>query len=183
VLITHFKTWWNHFIKFSLSIVCWLLFWLFYCTCHIDISKIRLSWGFNCSERQFESSAIPLEITMQYYLFLELQYNSMKLPISQTLILLGSTLWNWHYFINCLNTHKHPNMFVFFSPLGSTGVWTRGLHPEPLHQPIFVMGFFQDRVSWSICLGWLWTKIIPISASWETRIVCMTTRASSQYVY
>jgi hypothetical protein len=39
------------------------------------------------------------------------------------------------------------------------------LHLEPLHQPFFVMGFyFQDRVSRTICLGWLRTAILLICA-------------------
>jgi hypothetical protein len=33
-----------------------------------------------------------------------------------------------------------------------------------LHQP-----FFQDRVSWTICLCWLWTTILLISASWVAK--------------
>jgi hypothetical protein len=32
---------------------------------------------------------------------------------------------------------------------------------------VFCDGFFQDRVSWTVCLGWLWTMILLISASWE----------------
>jgi hypothetical protein len=57
--------------------------------------------------------------------------------------------------------------FVLFC---CTGVWTQGLHLEPLHQPFFVMDFFWDRVSWTICLGWLWTSILPISPSQVARI-------------
>jgi hypothetical protein len=34
---------------------------------------------------------------------------------------------------------------------------------EPLHQP-FCFGYFQDRVSQTICLGWLWTESLLISA-------------------
>jgi hypothetical protein len=29
---------------------------------------------------------------------------------------------------------------------------------------------FQDRISWTICLGWLWTAILLISVSWVARI-------------
>jgi hypothetical protein len=29
---------------------------------------------------------------------------------------------------------------------------------------------FQDRVSWTICPGWLWTVILLISASWVAGI-------------
>jgi hypothetical protein len=34
----------------------------------------------------------------------------------------------------------------------------------------FCTGYFQDRVSQTICPGWLWTKILLISASWVARI-------------
>jgi hypothetical protein len=35
-----------------------------------------------------------------------------------------------------------------------TGVWTQGLHLEPLHQsPFFGDGFFQNRVLQTICLA------------------------------
>jgi hypothetical protein len=39
------------------------------------------------------------------------------------------------------------------SPLPRTGIWTQGLHFEPLPLPFFVMGFFRDRVSRTICPG------------------------------
>jgi hypothetical protein len=34
--------------------------------------------------------------------------------------------------------------------------------------------FFQDRVSQTICLGWLWTTILLVSASWVARITGMS---------
>jgi hypothetical protein len=36
--------------------------------------------------------------------------------------------------------------------------------------PFFCDGFFQGRVSQTICLGWLWTTVLLISASWVARI-------------
>jgi hypothetical protein len=49
----------------------------------------------------------------------------------------------------------------------SIGPWTQGLHLEPpLHQPFFVKGFFQDRVSGTISPGGLRTVIFLISAFW-----------------
>jgi hypothetical protein len=30
---------------------------------------------------------------------------------------------------------------------------------------------FQDRVSWTICLGWLHSTILPFFASWVARIL------------
>jgi hypothetical protein len=34
----------------------------------------------------------------------------------------------------------------------------------------FCAGYFRDRVSWTICLGWLRTMILLISAFWVARI-------------
>jgi hypothetical protein len=34
----------------------------------------------------------------------------------------------------------------------------------------FLLWFFWDRVSWTICPGWLRIEIFPISASWEARV-------------
>jgi hypothetical protein len=69
----------------------------------------------------------------------------------------------------------HTVLFLFFYFWGSTGVWTStcyaGTLPlQPLPQPFFVLGFFQDKVLQTICLGWLWTVILLISASWVVRI-------------
>jgi hypothetical protein len=35
---------------------------------------------------------------------------------------------------------------------------------------LFCNGFFWDRVLWTICVGWLWTEILLISASWVARM-------------
>jgi hypothetical protein len=40
--------------------------------------------------------------------------------------------------------------------------------------PFFVMGFFQDRVLWTICSGWLWNIILLVSASLVGRITGMS---------
>jgi hypothetical protein len=49
---------------------------------------------------------------------------------------------------------------TFFFLSGSTGAWTHGLTVasrhlplEPLTSPFFVLGFFQNRVLWTICPG------------------------------
>jgi hypothetical protein len=63
------------------------------------------------------------------------------------------------------------NICLFVCLFCGSGAWTQGLHLRPLHQPIFVMGFFQDRVSWTVCPGWLGTAIFLISASWVARII------------
>jgi hypothetical protein len=44
-------------------------------------------------------------------------------------------------------------------------VWSQGPHFKLLHQLSFVKVIFQDRVSWTICPGWLQTMILLISAS------------------
>jgi hypothetical protein len=36
---------------------------------------------------------------------------------------------------------------------------------------VFFFFFFWDRVSWTICQGWLWTVILLIFASWVARII------------
>jgi hypothetical protein len=43
----------------------------------------------------------------------------------------------------------------------------------------FYEGFFWDRVSQTICLGWLWTMILLIFASWAARIYRHEILASS----
>jgi hypothetical protein len=56
--------------------------------------------------------------------------------------LFGST-WGW---IQGLFHLSHtPNCFGFclFVHFWGNGVWTQGLHFEPLHQPFFVKGFFE----------------------------------------
>jgi hypothetical protein len=53
-------------------------------------------------------------------------------------------------------------------------IWTQSLHLEPLHWLFSEKGFFWDRVSWTICLGWLQTVILLISASWLARITGMS---------
>jgi hypothetical protein len=34
-----------------------------------------------------------------------------------------------------------------------------------------MLDIFRDRVSWTICPGWLWTSILRISVSWVPRII------------
>jgi hypothetical protein len=71
---------------------------------------------------------------------------------------------------------------LFCGVRGSTRVWTQHLTLarqellllEPLHQPFFVMGFFQDRSLELFSWGWLRTSILLISASCVTRITDMS---------
>jgi hypothetical protein len=51
-----------------------------------------------------------------------------------------------------------------------TGVWTQGLHLEPLCQPFFVKDFFKIGSSKPFSPGWLWTSILLIFASWVAKI-------------
>jgi hypothetical protein len=70
--------------------------------------------------------------------------------------------------------------FFFFLFCG-TRVWTQSLHLEPLHQPYFCDEFFRDRISRTICLGWLWTVILLISASWVARITGVSHRCLAKF--
>jgi hypothetical protein len=62
-------------------------------------------------------------------------------------------------------------LFFFFAVLGLNS----GPTPQDT-QPAFFFcdGFFWDRVSWTICFGWLQTMILLISASWVARIIGMS---------
>jgi hypothetical protein len=62
----------------------------------------------------------------------------------------------------------HHLTHTFFG--GGAGVWTQGLHLEPLCQLFIVKGFFWDSVPLTIFSGWLWTVILLIFASWVARI-------------
>jgi hypothetical protein len=64
-----------------------------------------------------------------------------------------------------------PALFIFFVfVFCSTGVWTQGLHLEVTSPALFCDGFFRDRVSRTICLGWFRTAILLIPASWVAKI-------------
>jgi hypothetical protein len=57
--------------------------------------------------------------------------------------------------------------FFFFVVLGlELRAYTSGHSVSP-----FLWFFFRDRVSQTICLGWLWTSILLISASWVVMII------------
>jgi hypothetical protein len=88
----------------------------------------------------------------------------------------------------CLNFLKLKDQYLnlkslfFFFP--STGVWIQGLilvhrHSTTWVTPsaLFCVGYFQDRVLGTICLGWPITWIFLISASWLARITGMSHRA------
>jgi hypothetical protein len=57
--------------------------------------------------------------------------------------------------------------FLFFAVLGfelRTYTFNHSTNP-------FCIRYFWDRVSRTVCLGWLWTEILLISASWVARII------------
>jgi hypothetical protein len=61
----------------------------------------------------------------------------------------------------------------------STRLWTQSLQLEPFHQPPFVCvcvsdRYFRDRVSRTICPGWLGTLILLISASWVVTVTSVS---------
>jgi hypothetical protein len=79
-------------------------------------------------------------------------------PSDLSLLKLG--LQVWASLPSFLSPLLSLSLFCFYG----TGVWTQGLHLELLYQPFFVMSFFQMGVSQIICLDWLWTSVLPISA-------------------
>jgi hypothetical protein len=56
----------------------------------------------------------------------------------------------------CTTCAKEEGMNSCVRNFYGTGVWTQGLHLELLYQSFVVVGFSWDRVSRTICLGWLW---------------------------
>jgi hypothetical protein len=44
-------------------------------------------------------------------------------------------------------------------------------------------GFFQERVSWTICPGWLRTTILLISASWVARITGVSHQHPAIFIF
>jgi hypothetical protein len=62
------------------------------------------------------------------------------------------------------------HVFVLVPFFCDTGVWTQGLHLEPLQQSFFVKRFFETGSHKLFARGWLQTMILLISASWEARI-------------
>jgi hypothetical protein len=57
-------------------------------------------------------------------------------------------------------TEKEKRFRGFF--VCNTGVWTQGLHPEPLHQSFFMMSFFKT----GSCELFAWNGFKPRS-SWS----------------
>jgi hypothetical protein len=67
-------------------------------------------------------------------------------------------------------------VFLFIFSFWGAGAWTQGLHLSHSTSPLilfFCDEYFQDRASWTIYPGWLWTAILLISASWVARITSL----------
>jgi hypothetical protein len=58
-----------------------------------------------------------------------------------------------------------------------------GTIPWATPPALFCEGFFQDRVLWIFCPGWLWTAIIHISASWVGRITGVSHLCLARYIF
>jgi hypothetical protein len=61
--------------------------------------------------------------------------------------------------------YKCEKLSTLFSVFVVLGLELRDFTLSHSTSPIFVMGFFSDRVSRTICLGWLQTEPLLISAS------------------
>jgi hypothetical protein len=71
--------------------------------------------------------------------------------------------------------HFTPSYF-FFSLLGLALRACTYSHSTTHPFFVCVMCFFWDRVSWSICQGWLQTETLLISASWVARLIGVSHR-------
>jgi hypothetical protein len=70
---------------------------------------------------------------------------------------------NLLFLVPTLFIFKPLSVFFFFFQ-----IW--GLNSGPTPLALLCEWFFWDRVSWTVCLGWLGTLILLISASWVARI-------------
>jgi hypothetical protein len=152
------------FILLHVYITCgYLVVWV---SC-VFLFPFELSWH-HC-QRSFDHK--------HKYLFLDSQFHSINLYVLIQVphylsycsfaisLKLGSKNLQIYYFCFCFSgSLAFP--CEFFSVFSSIGVWTEDLHIEPLHQPFFCKAFFfRDRVSRTICLDWLQTAILLVSAS------------------
>jgi hypothetical protein len=120
----------------------------------------------------------------------QLNENSNKLKLSSLLkscamSLLPSSLHSqrqfkdrskWHWCKDIQNgleksSKFSPLLVAFYFCVQYWGL--NGLHPEPLYQPFFMMGFLEIGSQKLLCPGWLRILILLISASWVARIIDM----------
>jgi hypothetical protein len=77
----------------------------------------------------------------------------------------------------CPHLRNPSTLFIYLFPvLGLNSGPTPWVTPPAL----FCEGFFQDRVSQTICPGWLPTEILLISASWVAKIIGVSQRHPSE---
>jgi hypothetical protein len=90
---------------------------------------------------------------------------SLKLFYYQSFLSLGDS---------CASAIAYIYIYIYIYIFCNTGVWTQSLHVKHLHQPFFVMDFFEMEVSQTTCLAWHQTSILLISASWVARITAIS---------
>jgi hypothetical protein len=73
----------------------------------------------------------------------------------------------------------------FFLSLFLLQYWYLNSEPSPWATPgaLFLYRVFRDRVSGTICLGWLWTAVLLFSASWVARITGVRHQCLSLYFF
>jgi hypothetical protein len=72
-------------------------------------------------------------------------------------------------------------LFIYFAVLGlNLGPSPWATPPSPL---LFCAGFFWDRILQTICLGWLQTMILLISASWVGRMTGVSYHSPAYFWY
>jgi hypothetical protein len=115
----------------------------------------------------FDSSQLFLFLIIFYFLLylpLPLSLYYLILPPREVyilLVLIIFDIWNFKFFQIFLK--KKDVKFFFFS----TGAFsTRTYNLSHFTSP-FLWRVFQDRISWTICGGWLWTSILL--SSWDYR--------------
>jgi hypothetical protein len=74
------------------------------------------------------------------------------------------------------HTHTHTHILKYWGLNSGPTPWAISL-------ALFCDGCFQDRVSWTICPGWLQPEILLISASWVARITGMSHRHLAKKLY
>jgi hypothetical protein len=84
-------------------------------------------------------------------------YQSLWFTLRPFLYYFMSTVLSSHFFWRKYGVaNRQENLSsTHTSCLGPFFLCTQGLHLEPLHQLIFVIGFFEIKVLQTICLGWL----------------------------
>jgi hypothetical protein len=119
-------------------------------------------------------------LNIVYLEWTESMYNTLEFGIG-----IETSVFHFIFYFLFSLTHHHitvmfpcvycalRNLRVFFFFLRYCGL-NPGPTPWTTPPALFVMGFFQDRVLWTICPGWLRTAILLISAFWVSRIIGMS---------